>query len=256
MAARAMWKAVLRLDDVQVPVKLYAGVEDRGVHFRLLHERDRVPVRQELVDPDTDDPVPREDVRKGVPLPDREAFAVLSEGDLEALEPEPSRDIDVQAFVPPDVLDHRWYDRPYYLGPDGAAADYAALVEALRASGREGVARWVMRKKEYRGALRVHEGALVLVSLRPASRVVAGGEVSVPQGRDLEPAELELAQRLIASLEGPFEPERWTDEHRERLLELIDAKASGKTIDIEPHRRTRAEGASLREALEASLASA
>lgn len=256
MAARAMWKAVLRLDDVQVPVKLYAGVEDRGVHFRLLHERDRVPVRQELVDPDTDEPVPREDVRKGVPLPDREAFALLSESDLEGLEPEPSREIDVQAFVRSDLLDHRWYDRPYYLGPDGGAGDYVALVEALRSSGREGVARWVMRKKEYRGALRVHEHALVLVSLRPSSQVVARGELSAPPGRDLEPAELELAQRLIASLEGPFEPERWTDEHRERLLELIEAKASGKTIEMEPYRRKLAEGGSLREALEASLASA
>src|SRR5690554_4922940 len=116
MAARAMWKGVIGLGE-GVPVKLYSAVEDRDVHFRLLHESDRVPVRQQLVNPDTDEVVPYEDTRRGLATDDGEL--VVFEGDeLDALEPEASRDIEVLAFLPHEEIDHRWYLRPYYLGPD------------------------------------------------------------------------------------------------------------------------------------------
>src|SRR5690606_22149888 len=96
----------------------------------------------------------------------------LEADDLEALEAEPSRDIEVLRFVAPSVIAHQWYERPYYLGPDEDQPAYFALARALEESGKEGVARWVMRKKEYRGALRPEQGRLLLVTLRPAQEVV------------------------------------------------------------------------------------
>lgn len=157
MAARAMWKGVVRFEDVRVPVKLYSAVEDRSVHFRLLHRKDQAPVRQAMLNPETDEVVPYEHIRKAFVSGEGD-LVVLEKDELETIEPEPAREIRIVSFLPVRAIDHRWYLRPYWLGPDGAGERYAAFVRALAGSEREGLARWVMRKKEYVGALRLVEG--------------------------------------------------------------------------------------------------
>lgn len=256
MAARAIWKGVIRFDGAAVPVKLYSAVEDRSVHFRLLHEPDRVPLRQKMVDPETGEGVPSEEVRRGFTT--EEGTVVVLEGDeLDALEPEPSRDIEVTRCVPLGAIDHPWYDRPYWLGPDGDEKAYFGLAEALRAEGREAVVRWTMRKKDYQGAVRPRGDHLVLLTLRHAEEVVPAAALEPPAGRALDDRELGMAEQLIDALRDEFEPGRYQDEYRERVLELVARKAAGEEVEVvelAPRMETREE--SLAGALEASVRAA
>jgi DNA end-binding protein Ku len=229
MAARAMWKGVVRFGKVRVPVKLYSALEDRDVHFRLLHEPDHVPVRQELVNPATDESVPYAEARRGFVTDDGD-LVILEAEELDALEPEQSRDIEVIAFLPPEAVDHRWYLRPYYLGPDGDSDAYFALIAALDRTSREGLARWTMRKKEYVGALRLQRGYPMLIALRDEEQVVSVDELEAPSGPELDERELAMAGQLMEMLAADFEPEEYRDEYRARVLELVETKAKGGKV--------------------------
>ena len=251
MAARAMWKGVVRFADIRVPVKLYSAVQDRSVHFRLLHGKDRSPVKQAMVNPETDEAVPFSETRRGYRT-DEGSLVVLGNDELEELQPEQTRDIEVISFLPPEEIDHRWYSRPYYLGPDGAEDEYFALIEALDRSGREGLARWVMRKKAYVGALRLHAGYPMLMSLRHDQEVVSLDTLNPPGGARLDDKELDMAQQLVGMLEAPFEPEQYHDEYRERVMSLIEAKQRGESVKVTPIRRPKASD-DVATALEASL---
>lgn len=258
MAARAIWKGTVRFADLAVPVKLYSAVEDRKVHFRLLDDEAKGRVRQQMVAPASGDPVPKEEIQKGFEA-EPGVFVLLDEEELEELRPEPSRDIDVTRFVDEAEIDHQWYERPYYLGPDGGdevTRDYFALAEALSKRGEEGVARWVMRNKEYVGALRPEGDHLMLMSLRHAGEVIPASALEPPGGRDLDAKEVAMAEQLIEALADDFEPESYRDEYRERVLELIEAKAEGRTIALEKPEAEAPEPESLAGALEASLAAA
>ncbi len=251
MAARAMWKGVVTFGDVRVPVKLYSAVEDRNVHFRLLHAKDRAPVKQEMVNPETDERVPYERTRRAYVTEERD-LVVFDRDELADLEPEPSREIRIVRFLRPAVIDHRWYRRPYYLGPDGGGQAWLALAKALERSGREGLARWVMRKQEYVSALRLHRGYPMLIALRHAEEVVSVESLERPGGAGLDKRELSMAMQLMEMLEAPFEPEAYHDEYRERVLELIATKAQGGKVKNLPVRRRRP-SEDLGRALEASL---
>lgn len=255
MAARAIWKGTLCLPGAPIPVKLYSAVEgSETVRFRLLHEKDRVPVEGRMVHPATGDPVPIAETKRGW-ITEAGAVVVLDREELAALAAEPSRDIEVLRFVPETAIDHRWYDRPYYLGPDGDEGAYAALGAALDRKRVVGVARWVLRGKEYVGALRSQDGFPMLVTLRHAGEVIDVSALPPPSGPAPTAAERRMAEQLIRSLEGAFDPAAWTDEHRERLLERIEAKAKGKAIPIARGRRKKGD-ADLAEALRKSLAAA
>jgi DNA end-binding protein Ku len=240
---------------VQVPVKLYAAVEDRKLHFRLLDAGSHTPVQQRMVDPDSGEEVPPEEVRKGFATGDGR-FVLLDEEDLEALDPEPSRDIEVTRFVDIGTIDHPWYDRPYYVGPDGDTESYFALAAALAEQEKEGIARWVMRGKAYQGALRLEGEHLMLVTLRHAGEVVAASELPTPKGRAPEKQELAMAEQLLDALSGDFEPEAFRDGYRERVLELVEAKAAGKTVRLETSRRKPARDEDLTGKLAKSLKAA
>jgi len=229
--ARSMWKASLCFAGEDVPVKLYAAVEDRAVHFRLLHASDHVPVRQRMVDPRSGDEVPAEAVRRGVEL-EPGMFVLLSPSELSSMEPEPSRSIEVLRFVPAHAIDVGWYRRPYFLGPDGRAEDYFALTRALEKSGRLGIARWSMRRKRYYGVLAPHGEHLSLVSLSSVDEVVPISQLSKPDGTALNKGERRLAEQLVSTLDAAFEPAELRDEHRERLQQLISAKAQGRSIEF------------------------
>lgn len=229
MAARAIWKGVIRFADVEVPVKLYSAVQDRGVHFRLLHAKDLQPVKQQMVDPDSGDVIESGDVRRAFQT-EAGDLVMLDDEELQGLEPEPSRDITITRFLDPAVISHQWYDRPYYLGPDGDDDAYFTLVEALRRQDREGVARWVMRKKEYVGALRVEGDHLMLMTLRHAGEVVPASALEAPGGRALDKREVNMAVQLVSALEDELDLTEFRDEFRDRVQELVEAKAEGKVI--------------------------
>lgn len=253
--ARAIWKGIVRIGKVALPVKLYSAVQDRSVHFRLLHARDREPVRQQLVSSATGKPVDRDEVRKAYPVGSGR-LVVLEEKDLDELQPEESRDIVIRRFVDPEEIDHRWYERAYYLGPDGDEETYFTAVEALGRRKKEGVARWVMRKKEYVGSLREEEGYLMLIVLRHAEEVVSAENLEAPGGRSLDKREIAMAEQLLEALEGRFEPQQFADEYRNRVMELVETKARGGKVKVKAFRPKKTEDEALTGALRASLAGA
>jgi DNA end-binding protein Ku len=252
MGARAMWKGILRFGGLSIPVKLYSAVEDRKVHLRLLHAKDQEPVKQVMIHPGTGKPVPFSEIRKGYDTGDGEVV-LLSDEELESLAPKESRDIELVGFVDPALVNHQWYDRPYYLGPDGDETAYFAFACALEKERKEGVARWTMRKKQYVGALLADQGHFKLITLHHAGEVVDASSVPRPKGRAAEQQELRMAEQLLNALSADFDPHAYRDEYRKRVLELVETKARGGEIVRREVKEKRPKRASLAEILEASL---
>jgi DNA end-binding protein Ku len=226
MAARAIWKGVLKLGTTRVPVKLYSAVQDRTVRFHVLDDRQKKRVKQHMINPDSGEEVPTEEIQKGYEIePGR--YVILTAEDLEKLEPPPSRDIEIVEFVPQTKISQQWYERPYYLGPDGDEKDYFALVDALQNKESEGIANWVMRNKYYSGALRAVDDYLFLFTLRDANEVILADDLSKPSGAAPTQKELAMAKQLVEMLQGEFNPKEYKDEYRERVMEFIEKKAKG-----------------------------
>jgi DNA end-binding protein Ku len=250
MPARSMWKGSLRIAKHELKFKLYAAVEDAAVRFHLLHAADEQRVEQRMVHSETAEAIPPDAIHKAFEV-ESGTLVLLTDEELAALVPEPSRDVDVYAFVPEGAIGPTWYERPYFIGPDGDAAEYAALARALRETKRVGLARWVMRNKRYNGALRAEGDHLVLLTLHSREEVVEAPKLTLGEGAADE-RELKMAKQLVSALEGDFEPSKFENHHRERLMELIQAKAKGKKL---PKRRAQKKAApsSLSGALRASL---
>lgn len=226
MGARAIWKGVLKLSGLELPVKLYSAVQDRGVHFRLLESRKQAPVHQQLVDPSSEQVVQYSEVQRGFAIDG--GFVVLKKDELDSLLPEPSRDIAVSRFVSTQKLGPEWLVRPYYLGPDGDPESYFALADALAAEDKEAIVHWVMRNHEYTGALRAVDGYLMLFTLRHANEVIAARDLPKPEGRAHSEKELKMAEQLIEAFADAFDPTQFRDEYRERVLAFVEQKAKGK----------------------------
>ena len=226
MAARAIWKGNLKFDSTKVPVKLYAAVQDHTVRFHVLEEKSKTRVKQHMVEPDRGKEVPTEEIRKGFEV-EPGTFVILEDKELESLEPEASREIEIKQFLPPAEIPPEYYDRPYYLGPDGDQTAYFALAEALQKQEREGIARWVMRKQPYVGAIRAESDYLVLFTLRNAEEVLSAKDLPRPAGRAPDKKELSMARQLVELLKGEFDPKDYQDEYRERVMEFVEKKAKG-----------------------------
>ena len=253
MAARAIWKGVVHIGTLEVPVKLYSAVQDRSVRFRLLHKTDKQPVKQQLISSDTDEAIEYASVKKAFPLT-RGRLVMLEKEELEKLEPKDTRDIEITRFVGYGAIDHRWYERAYYLGPDGNAKAYFAAAAALARKKKEGVARWVMRDRSYVGALRAEDGYLMLITLRHAEEIIAADALKPPAGRALQQREIQMAAQLLEALHADFDPTQFRDEYRDRVLELVETKAAGRKPKVVKFRPRVKETDDVTDALAASLA--
>jgi DNA end-binding protein Ku len=231
MGARAIWTGQIKIGSAAVPVKLYSAAEDKSVHFHILQAKTKTPIKQHMVNPETGDEVPSEDIRKAFEV-ERGTFVFLNDEELSELEPKASRDIEITRCVPEGHISHLWYERPYFLGPNGENETYFAFVEALRNQHQEGIARWVMRKKSYVGALRTNGDYLALITLRHADEVLSARDLPAPQARGLTDKELNMAEQLVGALEGQFNPADFRDHYRDRVLEFINAKARGKKMTL------------------------
>lgn len=252
--ARAIWKGAISFGSVALPVKLYSAVQDTSIHFRLLDTKTKKPVEQHMIDPETGAVVESAEVRRAVQAT-KTRFVIVEKDELEEVAPEPSRDIEITRFLAPEKITHQWYERPYWLGPDGDARKYFALVEALKNQGTEGLARWVMRKKEYAGALRVRDDHLMLISLRHAGEVVPASALEAPGGREAGAKELAMARQLIETMYGDFDIAAYRDEYRDRVQDLIEAKAKGRVVRFPRAPRKRTDR-SLEDVLAKSIATA
>ena len=253
MAARAIWKGELKMGTTRVPVKLYSGVVDRTVRFHILDDKHLMRVKQHMVNPDSGDEVGSEEIQKGYEI-EPGSFVILTEEDLAGLEPKPSRDIEITEFVPSAAISQQWYERPYYLAPDGDSKAYFALAEALKGRDREGIARWVMRNKAYVGALRAEGDYLMLFTLRNAEEVISARDLPKPAGRAPTQNELNMAKQLLTLLEGEFVPADYKDEYRERVMDFIQKKAKGKAPRLQAV-KPRRKASSLDSVLKKSLQS-
>jgi DNA end-binding protein Ku len=250
--ARAMWKGQLQIGKQKLGIKLYSAVEDRTIRFHLLHAKDLAPVEQHIIRKDTGEEVSKDDMRKALALSAQTAVIVQPD-DLEKLVPPESRDIQITRFVAASVLGDQWFERPYYLGPDGDNSSYFALAEALERQDVIGIARWVMRKKRYVGALSAVDGFLTMTTLRRADQVLSFSGIEPAKSVTPQASELKLAQQLVSSIEADFDPSLWQNEYRQRLCKLIEAKARGEKIKAVQPKKKQAP-ASLEQSLRASIA--
>jgi DNA end-binding protein Ku len=252
MAARAIWKGQIKIGTTKVPVKLYSAVQDRTVRFNILDDRNKMRVKQHMIDPESGDEVPTEEIQKGYEIePGR--FVILTEEDLEKLQPPPSRDIEIEEFVDQDEISQQWFERPYYLGPDNGSQEYFALAEALTNQEKEGVAHWIMRNKYYSGVLRSIDDYLYLFTLKDAKEVIAADDLAKPSGAAPTQKELTMANQLVEMLRGEFDPADYKDEYRERVEKFIAQKAKGRAPRLKAV-KTKRQSDNLNAALEKSLA--
>jgi DNA end-binding protein Ku len=253
-----MWSGAISFGLVNVPVKLYSAVSRKTVRFHQLNGKTGTRIAQKRVDPATGEEVNYEDLVKGYELT-KERYVVITPEELEALDPEKSRTIDIEDFVDLADIDPVYYDHPYYLIPDkGAAKAYGLLLNAMKESGKVAIARVVLRTKENLVAIRPAPGdVLMMETMIFADEVVPPGDIDdLPEASDLKASERELAmaQQLIDSLSSDFEPEKYHDEYREKVLELIERKAAGEEIAVQPEAPAPKKVPDLMAALEASLA--
>jgi DNA end-binding protein Ku len=255
---RAIWSGAISFGLVNIPVKLYSAVSRKTVRFHQIDAESGARVRQKRVGADGEE-VAYEQIVKGYEIgPDR--YVTITPEELESLEPQKTRTIDIEDFVDLEDIDPMFYDHPYYLAPDtGAAKAYRLLVDAMEESGKVAIARVVLRSKEHLVAIRPRSGVLAMETMLFADEVISPDSLDELSG-DGEVAtsdrELTMAKQLIDSLTSEFEPEKYRDEYRERVLDLIERKAQGETVVIEAPDEAPAKVPDLMAALEASIASA
>jgi DNA end-binding protein Ku len=257
---RAIWHGAVSFGLVSIPVKLYTATSRKTVRFNQIDTRSGARVRQKRVSEADGTEVPPEAIAKGYELASGQ-YVVVSEDELAALDPKASRTIDLVEFVDQESIDPIFYDAGYYLAPDEATVKpYALLLQAMTEADKVGIARFVMRGKEYLAAIRPDDGKLVLSTMLYADEIRDVDEIPELEalaGVDLTKKELAMASQLIASLDAEtFDPAEFSDPYREKVLDLIEQKAAGKELVEAPVERTDHKVVDLMAALEASVAEA
>jgi DNA end-binding protein Ku len=255
--ARAIWSGAISFGLVNVPVKLYSATSPKTVRFHQVSAKTGARIRQKRVDPSTGDEVPYEEIVKGYEIsPDR--YVLIDPEELDALDPKATKTVDIEDFVDLDEIDPIYYDHSYYLAPTaGGAKAYRLLLDAMRESGKVGIGRVVLRSKQQLCALRPTGEVLTLSTMLFGDEVLAPDRLDELEAVDDAPAserELQMAEQLINSLSRAFDPSKYHDDYRERVIQLIERKAAGEEIAVEPEAEEPAAAPDLMAALEASLA--
>jgi DNA end-binding protein Ku len=231
--ARALWKGSISFGLVNIPIELHTAVRDHRPKFRMLHAKDKSPVKYERVCIRDGTPVAWEDLVKGYEYAKGE-FVILTKDDFKAAAVEKTRTIDILDFVEADAIDDRFFETPYYLVPArGGERAYALLREAIRDSGRIGIAKFILRDAQHLAAVEVIEQALVLSVMRFADELVDPKPLGFPANAGIRKAELDMAKALVNSLAAEWEPEKYTDQYLENLMRIIKGKAKGKKVTLE-----------------------
>jgi DNA end-binding protein Ku len=252
-----MWSGAISFGLVNVPVKLYSAVSRKTVRFNQLNAETGNRIQQKRVDPETGEEVGYDQIVKGYELT-KDRYVVITPDELDALDPEKTRTVDIEDFVDLDEIDPVYYDHPYYLVPDkGATKAYGLLLGAMKKANKVAIARVVLRSKEQLVAIRPSGDVLMMETMLFHDEVVPADDIEdLPEGKELKATdrELKMAQQLIDSLSSEFDPTSYRDEYREKVLELIEMKASGQEIAVQPEAPEPAKVPDLMAALEASLA--
>jgi DNA end-binding protein Ku len=223
-----MWKGSIAFGLVNIPIELYSAVRNHRPKFRLLHAKDESPVHYERVCQTEGKPVGWEDLVKGYEY-EKGQFVVITKDDFKTAALEKTKTIDILDFVDPADIDERYFETPYYLQPaKGADRAYALLREAIRESGKIGVAKIILRDAQHLAAVETIKDAIVLTMMRFADELADLSEFRFPAAEGIRPAEMKMAQQLIENLSAKWEPEKYTDEYRDNLMRVIQGKLKGR----------------------------
>ena len=254
--ARAIWSGTISFGLVNVAVKLYSAVSRKTVRFHQLHDKTGRRIQQKRVDPQTGEEVPFEHIVKGYELV-KDQYVVVSPEELEALDPEKTRTIQIEDFVELAQIDPIYFDQSYYLVPEvGADKPYSLLVAAMSEAKKVAIGRVVLRTKEQLVALRPLDNALVMSTMvfsDEITPITKLGELPSVEESSATEKEIELARQLIGSLSSDFEPAKYSDAYREKVMDLIERKAQGEEIVVAPQPEVEGEVPDLMEALQASI---
>ena len=251
---RSIWKGAIAFGLVNIPIELYSAVRDHRPKFRLLHAKDEAPVRYERVCQTEGKPVKWDDLVKGYEY-EKGHFVVITKDDFKTAAIEKTKTIDILDFVDPDDVDERYFETPYYLQPGkGADRAYALLREAIRDSGKIGIAKIILRDAQHLAAVEAIDQAIVLTMMRFADELADLDDFKFPVAKDIRPPELKMARQLIDNLSATWEPGKYTDEYRDNLMKVIQGKIKGRRPKLqERETKQSAEVVDLMTRLRASL---
>ena len=232
--ARALWTGSLSFGLVNIPIQIHTAVKDTGPHFRMLRKKDKSRIQFQRVAETDGEVVAWEDIVKGYEYA-KGQYVVLTPQDFEKAALKKDRVIDIQDFVQGEAVDDRYFDKPYYLLPGkGGDNAYALLREAIKESGRIGVAKFVLRTKQRLAAIEAIGDALVLSTMRFRDELARLEEYDFPEAKGINKKQLQLAERLIEEFAAEWDPDKYTDDYRENLMKVIEAKRARVKPDLEP----------------------
>jgi DNA end-binding protein Ku len=252
--ARPIWKGAITFGLVSIPIEVHTAVRDKQLHFHLLTAKDHVRVKYERVSEKTHKPVAWNDLVKGYEY-SKGRYVVLTPEDFEAAALAKTRTIDILDFVKAEEVDDRFFDKPYYVTA-GAGGDraYALLRETIRDAGKIGIAKFVLRDRQHLAAIEAIEDALVLSTLRFADELIPASEYSFPSAKGQRAGDLKTARMLVDELSADWNPGKYTDDYRQNLVRIIDARKKGQEATLEPEESDRSGNVvDLMERLRASL---
>ncbi|HYE06138.1 MAG TPA: Ku protein [Planctomycetota bacterium] len=232
--ARPIWSGAISFGIVNIPVKLFGAVRDRGLHFHQISEKHKKRIRYRKVAEGHDEEVHQDDIVKGYEL-SKGRYVIVAEKEFQQLAAKKSKAIDIIDFVGLHEIDPLYFDQPYYVVPDEKAGrSYWLLLEALAKADKVAIAQFVMRSKEYLAAVRPLNGTLCLETMRYADEIVSPKEIGIDDSAREKPQdrELKIANQLIESMTTTFDPTHYRDDYRERVMAFIEKKAKGKGVEV------------------------
>lgn len=253
-----MWSGTISFGLVAIPIKLYHAVSKKSVSFNQLDDRTMSRIRLKKVSADSGEEVPDEHIVKGYEI-SKGRYVVVDPDELEPFIPAATRSIDLEEFVDLDQIDPVYFDSPYIVAPDKTPKPYVLLAQAMEAAGKVAIGRFVMRNKQYVAAVRAVEGTLVMSTMVFADEVVDPAnidELEGLEGIEVNPKEVKMAEALVESLSADFEPDKYRDEYRQQVMDLIERKAGGEEFEAPAAVAAAPQVVDLMAALEASVKAA
>jgi DNA end-binding protein Ku len=255
---RPVWNGTISFGLVAIPIKLFHAVRRQAVSFNQLDDRTMARIKYKKVSALDGEEVPEEHIVKGYEI-SKDRYIVVDPDELEPFIPAATRTVEIEEFVDLDEIDPVYFDAAFYVAPGTAPKPYVLLTKAMEESGKVAIARFVMRNKQYTAAIRAEQGRLLMSTLSYADEVIDPAEIDELQGLDeidVSDREVRMAESLVESLAATFEPEKYRDEYREQVLDLINIKASGEEFTAPEVVAEKPKVVDLMAALEASVRAA
>lgn len=227
---RALWKGAVSFGMVSIPIKLYTATEEKDIAFNMLHKKDGVRIKMQRYCPEDEEIVEMRDIVKGYEIsPDN--YVIMEPDDFDKVPVDTTHTIEITDFVPHDQIDPIYYQKTYYLEPDKVGAKpFALLREVLKDSELVALAKVTLRQKEQLCTLRLYHDTIALETMFYPDEIRSAEELDAPGDIKINDKELKMAKSLVEMLTGDFEPEKYQDNYRDALIELIEQKSQGQEI--------------------------